>query len=148
MDPSGCRLGAAELLVDEQLSGLESVLVQLGAREAVVNKVGGGAGGPHRLDGQGGLRAWRALLTHGPSCARACTYAHPPGRPPCPGPPPPQDALAQLDVGQRSRLEGLLASVGLMATHRPASLFATKHLEADLAKVIKARVGGVWGLRL
>lgn len=41
MDSSSCRIGATELLLDDQLSGLEAVLVQLGAREAVVNKVSG-----------------------------------------------------------------------------------------------------------
>ncbi|GLC60185.1 hypothetical protein PLESTB_001582900 [Pleodorina starrii] len=85
VDSSSCRLGATEMLLDEQLSGLEAVLVQLGAREAVVNK----------------------------------------------------DALTLLDAGQRSRLSGLFDSVGLMVTERPASLFTAKHLEADLAKVIK-----------
>ncbi|KAG2483939.1 hypothetical protein HYH03_017259 [Edaphochlamys debaryana] len=86
VDPSSCRLGAAELLLDESLGGLEAVLVQLGAREAVVNK----------------------------------------------------DALASLDPSLRSRLSALLDAVGLMVTERPASpLFAAKHLEADLAKVIK-----------
>ncbi|GLI63268.1 hypothetical protein VaNZ11_006172 [Volvox africanus] len=85
VDSSSCQLGANEMLLDDQLSGLEAVLVQLGAREAVLNK----------------------------------------------------DSLSFLDAGQRSRLKALLEGVGLMVTERPASLFNAKHLEADLAKVIK-----------
>ncbi|EFJ43623.1 hypothetical protein VOLCADRAFT_96164 [Volvox carteri f. nagariensis] len=85
VDAASCRLGACEMVLDDQLSGLEAVLVQLGAREAVVNK----------------------------------------------------DSLPLLDAGQRSRLTALLESVGLMVTERPAGLFSAKHLEADLAKVIK-----------
>ncbi|GFR44787.1 hypothetical protein Agub_g6119, partial [Astrephomene gubernaculifera] len=85
VEPACCRLGACELLLDDSLSGLEAVLVQLGAREVVLNK----------------------------------------------------DSLSLLDAGQRSRLNGLLESVGLMVTERPAGLFSAKHLEADLAKIIK-----------
>ena len=50
-----------------------------------------------------------------------------------------QDALSLLDAGQRARLSGLLESVGLMVTERPPSLFSAKHLEGDLAKVIRVR---------
>ncbi|KXZ42923.1 hypothetical protein GPECTOR_111g256 [Gonium pectorale] len=85
VDSASCRLGASELLLDDQLSGLEAVLVQLGAREVVINK----------------------------------------------------DAKQLLDAGQQSRFDGLLESVGLMATERPAALFSVKHLEGDLAKIIK-----------
>ncbi len=70
-EPSCCRLGATELLLDDTCSGLEAVLVQLGAREAVVNRVrgltrvaacvlsgwwcwaGGGAGAPRGVGGVG-----------------------------------------------------------------------------------------------
>ncbi|KAG2428869.1 hypothetical protein HYH02_014280 [Chlamydomonas schloesseri] len=113
VDPSAGRLGACELLLlgggagssggggggggsssgggaaGDQLGGLEAALVQLGAREVLVNK----------------------------------------------------DSLALLDAGVRSRLDALLGEgggLGVMATERPAApLFGTKHLEADLAKVIK-----------
>ncbi len=60
--------------------------------------------------------------------------------PPPPSPQLPQDALGVLDSSQRSRLAALLEGVGLMVTEKPASpLFSTKHLEADLAKIVKVR---------
>ncbi|PNW87821.1 hypothetical protein CHLRE_01g003463v5 [Chlamydomonas reinhardtii] len=94
VDPSSARLGACELLLgggggggaQEALGGLEAALVQLGAREVLINK----------------------------------------------------DSLAALDAGCRSRLSALLEGLGVMVTERPAApLFGLKHLEADLAKVIK-----------
>ncbi|KAG2424130.1 hypothetical protein HXX76_014804 [Chlamydomonas incerta] len=89
VDPSASRLGACELLLGaahEQLGGLEAALVQMGAREVLVNK----------------------------------------------------DSLSHLDAGGRARLSALLEGLGVMVTERPAApLFGTKHLEADLAKVIK-----------
>ena len=53
MDPSSARLGACELLLgggggggaQEALGGLEAALVQLGAREVLINKVWAGGMG-------------------------------------------------------------------------------------------------------
>lgn len=60
-------------------------------------------------------------------------------------PPRTQDALGVLDSSQRSRLQALLEGVGLMVTEKPASpLFSTKHLEADLAKIVKVRRARTW----
>lgn len=49
----------------------------------------------------------------------------------------------ELDALEMSRLSTLLSQCGAMATARPRNTFATKHLDGDLAKLIKVRTSGV-----
>jgi hypothetical protein len=111
--PTQRRLGACQFVDDEHFCSLETLLVQLGAREVVVQAAkgpdgagdkGGAAGAPDKPAG-GALGAAGA-------------------------------------AADRRRLGDVLDRVGAMASDRARTLFAAKHLEQDLAKLLK--VGG-WG---
>uniref|UniRef100_A0A7S3QKU8 DNA mismatch repair protein MSH2 n=1 Tax=Dunaliella tertiolecta TaxID=3047 RepID=A0A7S3QKU8_DUNTE len=88
VDAASHQLGVSQLDDDEQLCALEAIIVQLGAKEAVVCK-------EDRVDG-GAV---------GPTLVRRC--------------------------------DDVLERCGVMASARPRSMFATKHLAADLEKLVK-----------
>jgi DNA mismatch repair protein MSH2 len=101
----GRRLGACQFVDDEHFCSLEALLVQLGAREVVIQKP---ADGEKSDKGGGGGGA--------PGAAGAGADAR--------------------------RLADVLDRVGAMGSERPRALFAAKHLEQDLGKLLKVGVGG------
>ncbi|KAI8470492.1 MAG: DNA mismatch repair protein [Monoraphidium minutum] len=105
LDPGGRRLGACQFVDDEHFCSLEALLVQLGAREVVIQK--------------------------GPEPSDAATPGKPAGG--AAG-----GAGAAGAAADRRRLGDVLGRVGAMGSERARGLFAAKHLEQDLGKLLKS----------
>jgi len=96
VDVSSRQLGACEFFDDEQFCTLETVVVQLGARECVIQKEAE------------------------PSSSSAAAGS------------------GAAESADQRRLHDVLSRCGVMATPRPRAFFSPKHLDADLAKLLKS----------
>ena len=117
---SGRQLGACQFFDDDQLCSLETAIVQLGARECVVPQPPATPGANTGTLGAGGTPEGGSTLgTAGGGGTGA--------------------GVVSADW---RRLHDVLSRCGVMATERPKAMFSAKHLESDVAKLLK-----VWGVR-
>lgn len=125
LDPSARRLSACEFADDDNFCGLEAVLVQAGAREVVLPAAAGGGGGGR--GGGGSKEAAAAPMEADDPAAASATGA------------------AATAAAEARRLRDAVERAGALAAWRPRSLFSTRNLETDVARLTKAQGGGAAG---